>query len=819
MPDKLKIQSYTLLIVVSILIIPSLLNAGATGIFSGKVYDASNNTPLPGATISIEETDISGKTDKHGYFTLVGIPPGIYDAQIQHIGYKTTLCKQLPIKADINTTIDFGMQLQYNSDTKFIEVQAQRLIHRSHVSTTHYVTNINLNQAIPADNVLDSFKYIPGLFQTNFRGGKSSDVIYLLDGIPMMSAYSRDVAFNIPVSAIEEVVVTTGGVSSEYTNSTAGVVNIIRKRGRKQFSVKARTYTDYVGNATKYRDNYRRFEASLGGPMAINFGGPEVQMNYYMSFDFNATDTPQKSDIKKVYNESAAFSNINISALYDFSLSKNNNLAFQGALSRWTNHSLRNDYFPAESALSKQENKHLHGAITYTFTPTRSLIFNLDFSAQKISDTIRDSRLHITSNDESQIAISQDQEDTLWDFDVNEIQYRLQGGISKQFNRYVNLKGGFSTDIYNLELSSNKMFYYQDADTLDQYVPIQSQYYRTPNAFGSYLEAGFDSQHLVAKLGARVDYFNPHSSVVKQTQGEISTLNELSFNDYVFSPRLFIGIPFNDRHQLFFNLGEYSQLPPLIYLYHGTGASTEMAEASYPLLGNPDMQMQTSRNMEIAFQRKVAQNFGASFSLFSRAEKHSLDTGFNSVFDSNQNTIRYMSTAQSKTEGFEVAFSKAITPNLNMLTQFTHQTIKGENNFPEDNYFYFLNTDKFRDATLHKINRSQENIFLIRGTYKYQEKFHLSFFSRFESPRDWIIEGSTQEVAKGQLGWRNYTDLKASINVWAKRYQMGPYIEIRNLLNTRHRDYSEYAFLFGEPLLTQFQDRFGRRIRIGIQIF
>lgn len=74
-------------------------------------------------------------------------------------------------------------------------------------------------------------------------------------------------------------------------------------------------------------------------------------------------------------------------------------------------------------------------------------------------------------------------------------------------------------------------------------------------------------------------------------------------------------------------------------------------------------------------------------------------------------------------------------------------------------------------------------------------------------------------MAKGQLGWRNYTDLKASINVWAKRYQMGPYIEIRNLLNTRHRDYSEYAFLFGEPLLTQFQDRFGRRIRIGIQIF
>ncbi|KAA3620220.1 MAG: hypothetical protein DWQ05_05685 [Calditrichaeota bacterium] len=796
----------------------SNLNAGSTGIFSGRVHDLSGEQALPGATILIENTDLSGKTDKHGNFTIVGIPPGIYDVQVKHIGYATTLCTEVIIKADINTKIDFPMQLQYTVHTKFIEVQAQQLVYRGTVATTHYITSNELNQTFAADNIFDSFRYLPGVFQSHFRGGKSHDVLYLLDGLPIISGYSRAIAFNIPISAIEDVVINPGGFSSEYANGTAGVVNIIRKRGRNQFSASARSYTDYIGNSPKYRDDFRRFEASFGGPMAINFGGPDIEMNYYFGLDFLATDTPKQSEIKKVYDEGAILSNVNISALYDFSLSKNNKITFQGALSKWENHDLSDAYSLTSQALSTQKNLHLRGSVNYSYNPSRSLIFHISLSAQKLHDEIVDTNLQAPDL-EPQIAAELSQNEILWDMDADEKSYRLQAGFSKQFNKYINLKAGFSADFYNLNFHSDRVFFYQDSDTVDQHVPMQSQYHRSPNVFGVYSETGFDSRHLVVKIGARIDNFNPNSSVVTQNQGEIGTLSDLSFNRYVFSPRFFLGIPFNDKNQLFFNIGEYAQLPEFSYLYHGIGASSEAAAASFPLFGNPDLTLQTATSMEAVYQKKVARNFSASFSLYSREGRNALETGFNPIFDNGQNTLRYMDSASSTSRGFEVAFANRITPNLNLQAQFTHQEIKNENNFTEENYFHYLKTGQFPENVRQKSNWSQENIFMVSGTYRWHDKMQISALTRVESPREWFRENNTFLVTRNKLDWRNFTDIKASFNLWTGKYQIGPYIEIRNLFNTRFNEFEELPFLFGPSFIHGFQDQYGRRVRLGVQIF
>ncbi len=794
------------------------LIAGSTGLFSGRLYNVADNQPLPGATIHIENTDLSGESDKHGNFTIVGIPPGVYDAQIQLLGYATIKCRGLIIKADINIKIDFGMQLQYTTHNKIIEVQAQQLVYRGTVSTTHYITNKELYQSFPADNIFDSFKYLPGVFQGHFRGGGRRDVVYLLDGLPIISGYSREIAFNIPISAIEDVVINPGGASAEYANSTAGVVNIIRKRGRNQFSASARSYTDYIGNSRGYRDDFRRIEASFGGPMAINFGGPEIEMNYYLGFDFLATDTPQQNEITKVFNSGSVFNNVNISALYDFTLSKNNKLTFQGALSRWQNHALSDMYSMSSQALSTQNNHHLRGSINYAYNPSRSLIFHVSFSAQRLHDTILDESLQVPLETQQITSIAQ-QNSVLWDLDVSEISYRLQAGFSKQFNKYVNLKSGFSADFYDLDFHSNRTFYYQDSDTIDQRIPMQSQYNRSPNLFGIYFETGFDSRHLIAKLGARIDNFNPNSAVIIQNRGELGTLSQLSFNRYVFSPRIYIGIPFNAKNQLFLNIGEYAQLPEFSYLYHGIGASREATAASYPLFGNPDLTLPTSVAMEVVFQKKVARNFSASLSLFSRESHNGMTTGFNPAFDNNETTVRYMDTAESSARGFEIAIADMLTANLNVQAQFTHQKIKSENNFTEEKYYRFLKTGAFPQATKLKNNWSQENIFIVSGTYNLHDKLHIRFLTRVESPREWVLEGNTFGVKKGDLKWRNFSDVKASFNLWTGKYQIGPYIEIRNLFNTRYTELSEQPLLFGPPLLYAFQDQYGRRIRLGVQIF
>ena len=796
---------------------PELI-AGSTGLFSGRLYDLAGNQPLPGATILIDNTDLAGKSDKHGNFTIVGVPPGIFDAQSELLGYATIKCLSVVIKADLNTKIDFGMQLQYTTHNKIIEVQAQQLVYRGTVATTHYITNKELYQSFPADNIFDSFKYLPGVFQGHFRGGRRKDVIYLLDGLPIISGYSREIAFNIPISAIEDVVINPGGASTEYANGTAGVVNLIRKRGRNQFSASARSYTDYIGNSRGYRDDFRRIEASFGGPMAINFGGPEVEMNYYLGLDFLATDTPLQNEITKVFDNGSVFNNINISALYDFRLSKNNKLTFQGAMSRWQNHALSDMYSLTSQALSTQNSQHLRGSINYAYNPSRSLIFHISFSGQRLHDTIVDENLLVPVESQQIPSVAQ-ANPILWDFDTNEISYRLQAGFSKQFNKYLNLKSGFSADFYDLDFQSDRIFYYQDPDTVDQHVPMQSHYKRSPNIFGIYFETGFDSRYLIAKFGARIDNFNPNSAVIIQNQGELGTLSELSFNRYVFSPRIYVSLPFNDKNQLFFNIGEYSQLPEFSYLYHGIGASREAAAAEHRLFGNPDLTLPTSRSMEAVFQKKVSRNFSTSLSLFSRETRDGMTTGFNPAFDNKQTTVRYMDSAESTARGFEFSVADLLSANLSVQAQFTHQKIRSDINFPEENYFHFLKTGVLPALEELKNNWSQENIIMISGTYNWHDKIHVRFLTRLESPREWVMEGNTFGEKKSTLNWRNFSDVKASFNLWAGKYQIEPYIEIRNLFNTQYNEFEEQTLLFGPPLLYGFQDQYGRRIRIGVQIF
>ncbi len=59
------------------------------GILTGTVLSASDNKPIPGATVQIEGTRLSAQTDPSGRFSLPGIPSGTVRVKVSAAGYLT----------------------------------------------------------------------------------------------------------------------------------------------------------------------------------------------------------------------------------------------------------------------------------------------------------------------------------------------------------------------------------------------------------------------------------------------------------------------------------------------------------------------------------------------------------------------------------------------------------------------------------------------------------------------------------------------------------------------------------------------------------
>ena len=54
-----------------------------------RVLDASDQTPLPGATLAVLGTEFGGYANEEGYCRVEGLPPGQYDLLCSHIGYRS----------------------------------------------------------------------------------------------------------------------------------------------------------------------------------------------------------------------------------------------------------------------------------------------------------------------------------------------------------------------------------------------------------------------------------------------------------------------------------------------------------------------------------------------------------------------------------------------------------------------------------------------------------------------------------------------------------------------------------------------------------
>ena len=222
------------------------LSAAITGKISGIITSEETNEPLANVTITIVGTSSTATTNDAGYYVMTNIPPGGYDVKVERTGYGTETVEGAKVLAGLTTTLNFALKSSEAVLLEGITVTAVKPLIKKDVTQTTRIIEAEDIKAMPRDTVNGILQTLPGVSVLNssgtlhVRGGRSMEVKYLIDGIPINDPIGRSLGLNINTNALEQMEVITGGFNAEYGDAQSGIVNLITKAGSNKFSGRIR---------------------------------------------------------------------------------------------------------------------------------------------------------------------------------------------------------------------------------------------------------------------------------------------------------------------------------------------------------------------------------------------------------------------------------------------------------------------------------------------------------------------------------------------------------------------------------------------------
>lgn len=265
-----------------VLIVCSLFSFAQKSVVSGIVIDGDLNQPLEYATITIKkpisETIINGGiTNAQGKFEIE-VEKGVYDISIEFISYQTITLKN----KSINKKTDLGT-IKLKEDTQQlegVEIRAERTSVEMRLDKKVY--NVGQDLMVKGGTISDVLDNVPSLAvdaegSISLRGNENVRV--LIDGKPsgLAGINIADALRLLPADAIDKVEVITNPSARYDAEGSAGLINIILKKG------KIRGLNGVITANTGYPDNHG---------LSANFNYRTKHANFFTTQGLNYSDSP-----------------------------------------------------------------------------------------------------------------------------------------------------------------------------------------------------------------------------------------------------------------------------------------------------------------------------------------------------------------------------------------------------------------------------------------------------------------------------------------------------------------------------------------------
>jgi len=259
----------------------------------GKVIDFDTKEALEYATVVLKPlnggTISGGITDNHGKFN-VEVAQGTYDISIEFISFKTKKIKT----QKINENLDLGtIELEVNAESLAeIEIIAEKSTVEIRLDKKIY--NVGKDMTVAGGNASDVLDNVPSVsvdVEGNISLRGNENVRVLINGKPSaMVGLSTDALRQLPADAIEKVEVITSPSARYEAEGTAGIINIILRKGKAQ---------GFNGSFSGNAGNPDNFGVSAN----LNYRTNKV--NFFTTTGYNYSDSPGNSLANVTYFNNA----------------------------------------------------------------------------------------------------------------------------------------------------------------------------------------------------------------------------------------------------------------------------------------------------------------------------------------------------------------------------------------------------------------------------------------------------------------------------------------------------------------------------------
>lgn len=300
------------LVVLSIFI----LAAGAadaqtvTGTLFGRVADAGD-LALPGATVTLASPQLIGgaqtrTTDERGEYRFPALPPGTYSIAVELPGFASHARTGVILGAGASIGVDVGLALLGLEESVTVTGESPMVDAKSsqmrETATQEFLENVPTGRTF-----VDVFNLMPGVVFGNYNvattgtnsvhGGSVRNNVFSLDGVNVNDPLVAYPGTDVNLETIEEVQVTTAGMSAEFGSASGAVFNVITKSGSNTLSGQVNGYyRDESLQSSNVTDALRAQGVGAGNRLAratdwgASIGGPLRRDRLWYFLNFQAID-------------------------------------------------------------------------------------------------------------------------------------------------------------------------------------------------------------------------------------------------------------------------------------------------------------------------------------------------------------------------------------------------------------------------------------------------------------------------------------------------------------------------------------------------
>ncbi len=256
---------------------------GITGKITGRVVDSETGEPLVGVNVTLPGYWLGAATDIDGWYQVLNVPPGIYSVKFSSIGYIPLELTEVKVNLDLTAVVDASLEPTILEAAETVVIKAERK--QIQVDQTYSASYVDAERirSLPVKEISQVVEIQAGVVDGHFRGGRSGEVAYLVDGIPMNDVYDGSKGATVDVYSVQELQVISGTFNAEYGQAMSGVVNTVTRDGGEKYHGRLAGYCgDYMtGHDEIYlhldSDNPLAFhphkilngEVSLSGPVPL----------------------------------------------------------------------------------------------------------------------------------------------------------------------------------------------------------------------------------------------------------------------------------------------------------------------------------------------------------------------------------------------------------------------------------------------------------------------------------------------------------------------------------------------------------------------